>query len=258
MSTSVPARRPSCASGPVPAALLRTTTVLALGAVALTGCAPSAPGTAPAAASTSAASTSGVSASDTPASVGPSPHDAGHAAAAEPLTVEQAWAKAGPAGGMTGVFGTLVNEGDSPVVLTGATAEGVAGRVELHGTVLDPATGSTVMQPRQEPVVVAPGGSYALEPGADHLMLLDLRCDLRAGDEIELVLGFEDGAGQTVTAAVRDYAGAQEEYAPGGENGGPSGGAEHGGGHTAGSSDGSAAGPSTGATPAAAGPVCRG
>ncbi|MFI7743825.1 copper chaperone PCu(A)C [Kocuria rhizosphaericola] len=222
----------------VPTALLRTTTVLVLGAVALTGCASSAQETAPAAASMSAPG-------------GPSSHDTGGASAPEPLTVERPWAKAGTAGAMTGVFGTLVNEGDAPVVLTGAAAEGVAGAVELHETVLDPDTGSTVMQRMQDPVSIAPGESYPLEPGADHIMLLDLRCDLRAGDELELVLRFEDGSEQTVAAAVRDYAGAQEEYDPG-----------HGEGHSGtageGRATGDGAGPSSGTRPAADSPACRG
>jgi copper(I)-binding protein len=238
----------------VPTALLRTTTVLALGAVALTGCASSAPEAAPAAASTSA-------------SGGPSPHDAGGSAAQEPLTVERPWAKAGTVGGMTGVFGTLVNEGDAPVVLTGASTEGVAGAVELHETVLDPETGSTVMQRMQDPVGIAPGESYALEPGADHIMLLDLRCELRAGDELELVLRFEDGAEQSLTAAVRDYAGAQEEYDPGhgeghseGHSEGDSGGGSPGGsgGHAGDHATGSGTGPSAGPVPAADLPGCRG
>ncbi|MEX5297959.1 copper chaperone PCu(A)C [Kocuria sp. CPCC 205292] len=231
----MPIAMPISVPGTVPTALLRTTTVLALGAVALTGCASPAPEAAPAAA---AASASGA----------PSPQDAGHTAARGPLTVERAWAKANPAGAMTGVFGTLVNEGDSPVVLTGAAAEGIAGAVELHETVLDPDTGSTVMQRMQDPVAIDPGASYALEPGADHLMLLDLRCDLRAGDELELVLRFEDGTEQTVTAAVRDYAGAQEEYDPGagGREGQDDGqddghGGDHGGDHAAGEGTGPSA-----------------
>ncbi len=232
----------------LPTALLRTTTVLAVGAIALTGCTSSAQEVAQAAASTSG---------------GPSPHADGGTAAQEPLTVEQPWAKAGSAGGMTGVFGTLVNGGDAPVVLSGASAEGVAGAVELHETVLDPETGGTVMQRMQDPVGIAPGESYALEPGADHIMLLDLRCELRAGDELELVLHFEDGAEQTLTAAVRDYAGAQEEYDPGhgeGHSQDDSGGDSQGdgGGHAGDHTTGSGTGPSAGPVPAADLPGCRG
>jgi hypothetical protein len=90
-------------------------------------------------------------------------------------------------------------------------------------------------------------------------MLLDLRCGLRAGDDIELVLRFEDGTQQTVTAAVRDYAGAQEEYAPGhgeGEDAGEDDHAGDGGGHAGGHASGT--GSPSGATPAADLPGCRG
>ncbi|MCJ8506160.1 copper chaperone PCu(A)C [Kocuria flava] len=181
------------AGRPVPR-LLRGTAVLALGALALTGCG------APAAGPEATAAASAAAADGT---------------ASGPLTVEQPWAKARTTGGMTGVFGTLVNDGDTPVVLTGASAEGVAGAVELHETVLDPETGATVMRRLQEPVTIAPGDSYALEPGADHIMLLDLQCGLYAGDELALRLQFEDGTEQVLTAAIRDYAGAREEYRPG-------------------------------------------
>ncbi|MCD1146084.1 copper chaperone PCu(A)C [Kocuria sp. LUK] len=194
-SPSAP-RRPAGRSVP---RLLRGTAVLALGALALTGCGTPAAGP-EATAAASAAAADGTAADGT---------------ASGPLTVERPWAKARTTGGMTGVFGTLVNDGDSPVVLTGASAEGVAGAVELHETVLDPETGATVMRRLQEPVTIAPGDSYALEPGADHIMLLDLRCGLHAGDELALRLQFEDGTEQVLTAAIRDYAGAREEYRPG-------------------------------------------
>jgi hypothetical protein len=94
-------------------------------------------------------------------------------------------------------------------------------------------------------------------------MLLDLRCELRAGDELELVLHFEDGAEQTLTAAVRDYAGAQEEYDPGhgeGHSQDDSGGDSQGdgGGHAGDHTTGSGTGPSAGPVPAADLPGCRG
>lgn len=132
-----------------------------------------------------------------------------------PLTVEQPWAKAHTTQGMTAVFATLVNESTEPVVLTGATAPGVASMVELHETVADPATGATVMQKMTEPITIGPGAAYILEPGADHIMLIDLQCGLYAGDDTEIVLSFADESTQTITTPIRDYAGAQEEYAPG-------------------------------------------
>lgn len=182
----------------------RAAAVLTAGALLLTGCA--APAAGPAAGPS--ATPSGA-----PSETSASPEAAGE----QRLGVEQPWVKARTDGGMTGVFGTLVNDGDEPVVITGAGAGDAAGSVELHETVLDPETGATVMRQREEPITVEPGESYVLEPGADHIMLLDLRCGLYAGDELELTLRFEDGTEQAWTAVIKDYAGAQEEYRPDGE-----------------------------------------
>ncbi|GGG53724.1 hypothetical protein GCM10011374_15780 [Kocuria dechangensis] len=181
----------------------RTAAVLTVGALALTGCA--APAAAPADGRSETSAASGA-----PSETSAAPEADGE----QRLTVEQPWVKARTDGGMTGVFGTLVNDGDEPVVITGAAAGNAAGSVELHETVLDPETGATVMRQREEPITVGPGESYALEPGADHIMLLDLQCGLYAGDELELTLRFEDGAEQAWTAVIKDYAGAQEEYRP--------------------------------------------
>ncbi|MGQ1839858.1 copper chaperone PCu(A)C [Kocuria turfanensis] len=176
----------------------RRTAVLALGALTLTGCGAAAD-TAPAAGPASPAPVSSAPASSV----------------AAPLRVEQAWVKARTTPGMTGAFATLVNDTDVPVTLVGVTTDGASGSTELHETALDPETGSTVMRRMAEPVTIAPGASYVLEPGGNHIMLLDLQCGLYAGEALDLTLQFDGGAGQTVAAPIRDYAGAQEEYVPG-------------------------------------------
>lgn len=174
-----------------PVHYLRTTALFTAGALAMSGCT-TASGTATA-------------------------PPAGTSTARQSLAVEQPWVKANTTGGMTSAFATLVNDTEVPVVLTGTTTEDVAGSVELHETVLDPDTGATAMQAMAESVTIDPGESYMLEPGGDHIMLLDLQCGLYPGDELEITLQFQNGAEQTLTAAIRDYAGAQEEYAPGEE-----------------------------------------
>ena len=136
------------------------------------------------------------------------------AAAADSVTVEQPWLKAADSG-MTSAFGELRNDGDTAVTLTGASADGIAGEVELHETAADPQTGASSMQAREEPLLIGPGETAALEPGGDHLMLMDLQCAPMAGTELSLELQFDDGSATTVELPVRDYAGAQEEYAPG-------------------------------------------
>lgn len=135
---------------------------------------------------------------------------------ADSLSVEQPWLKAADSG-MTAAFGQLRNDGDDPIALTGAAAEGIAGEVELHETVTDPQTGSSKMQALEDPIVIEPGESVELAPGGDHIMLMDLQCAPMAGTQLSLQLQLEDGSEQTLELPVRDYAAAKEEYAPGEE-----------------------------------------
>lgn len=127
------------------------------------------------------------------------------------LTVTDAWAKAADEG-MTGVFGTLVNEsGEDVVVVAGSTP--AAARLELHTTAMGE-DGAMVMTPVEGGFTVPAEGEHVLEPGADHIMLMELTGPLQAGDEVELSLETADGEVIEVVAAVRTFAGGQEEYEP--------------------------------------------
>ncbi len=127
------------------------------------------------------------------------------------LTVTDAWVKAADEG-MTGLFGTLVNDGGEDAVVVVATSEAAA-RVELHTTVTGE-DGSMVMTPAEGGFTVPAGGSHVLEPGADHIMLMELAAPLAPGDEVELTLETADGETVDVVAVVRTFAGGQEEYEP--------------------------------------------
>lgn len=129
------------------------------------------------------------------------------------LSFEKSWVKASDTD-MTGVFGTLRNTGKEPVTITGAQAPHGAKYAEFHVTETDPATGSTVMKKRTDPLVVEPGSTVELKPGGDHIMLMQLTCDLTAGSDLEITIETDRGNFK-VAAPVRDYAGAKEEYAPG-------------------------------------------
>lgn len=135
---------------------------------------------------------------------------------AQSLSVDQPWLKAADSG-MTAAFGQLRNDGDAPITLTGAAADGIAGEVELHETATDPQTGSTRMQALEDPIVIEPGETVELEPGGNHIMLMDLQCAPMAGTELSLQLQLDDGSEHSLELPVRDYAAAQEEYAPGEE-----------------------------------------
>ena len=169
-------------------------TVLGLGLAALTGCSAQNGEQAPSASGSSSAS---------------------HAAAAGALKIEDGWAKAADSG-MTAVFGKVTNTSDKEVTLKSAAAHGTADDVQMHETVKDPKTGATEMQEKKDGFTIAPGQSVNLEPGGNHIMLMDLTCSLKAGSDLTLQLE-TDGGTQDVSVPVRDYSGAKENYAPGEE-----------------------------------------
>jgi copper(I)-binding protein len=63
---------------------------------------------------------------------------------------------------------------------------------------------SGMMSMRQVTEIPVPAdGSVALEPGGYHVMLLDLKQDLTAGQTVPVTLTFSSGATTTVDAEVR-------------------------------------------------------
>ncbi|MEU1807475.1 copper chaperone PCu(A)C [Micromonospora aurantiaca (nom. illeg.)] len=161
------------------------------------------------AASVTACGSAGTPSAATPASAS-APASALASAAAGVLTVRDPWVKAADKG-MTAAFATLANDGDTDVTITGVTT-GVS-RAEIHEMAMT--DGKMAMRQKQGGVVVAARSQAALEPGGDHLMLMDLTRPVRAGDQLDITLTFADGRTQTFTAVAKPFTGAQESYAPG-------------------------------------------
>ena len=136
---------------------------------------------------------------------------------ASTVTVENQWASSAETE-MTAVFGTFSNAGrhDARIV---AGESPLAGRVEVHEVVPD-ASGAMTMRPKADGLVVPAGGTRELIPGGDHLMLMDLKQPLQPGADVTLTVVFQDGSSMPVTAQIRDFAGANEEYTPGGTGSG--------------------------------------
>ena len=142
---------------------------------------------------------------------------------------QNGWAKATDTE-MSGVFGAIRNIGDEDLHLIGVTSP-VSERVELHETV--PGGGGTMMQEKEDGFVIPAGGELILEPGGDHIMLMDLTEPITTGQQINLVLEFDDESDQAVTVSARDFMGGEEEYV--GDHGGH---ADHGAGNGDSDSDG--------------------
>ncbi|WBB76147.1 copper chaperone PCu(A)C [Micromonospora sp. WMMD1128] len=131
-------------------------------------------------------------------------------AAAGVLGISDPWVKAADKG-MTAAFGTLVNDGDADVTITKAATE--VSPMELHEMTMK--DGKMVMQPKEGGIVVKAHSRATLEPGGDHLMLMNIAKPVQAGDELSFTLTFADGRTQTFTAVAKPFTGAQESYAPG-------------------------------------------
>lgn len=143
---------------------------------------------------------------------------------AQSVTLKNQWASAGGEersgqgggsadSGMAAVFGTFANTGHHDVRIVSGTSP-VAGHVEVHEVVPDAAGGKT-MQPKAGGLIVPAGETRELIPGGDHLMLMELKQPLQPGADVPITVVFDDGSTLPVTAQVREFAGANEDYGPG-------------------------------------------
>ena len=132
---------------------------------------------------------------------------------ADSVVVHEQWVKAADTG-MTSAFAEFRNSADTDVRVVAASSP-AAGWSELH-EIAPGDTGAPVMRPKAGGFVIPAGGTYTLSAGGDHLMLMDLLAPLTPGAETEITLELEDRSTKTFTAQVRDFAGAQEDYQPGG------------------------------------------
>jgi copper(I)-binding protein len=130
------------------------------------------------------------------------------------VIVEDAWVRATTGTkdrSMTAAFMTLTNPGEKAVVLTSATSP-VAGMVHLHE--MAKAGGRTVMREKAGGISVAAGSHQHLRPGGLHVMLMDLKRPLKAGDEVAVTLAFSDGTKQALTVPVKKFTEEEEHYHP--------------------------------------------
>ena len=112
-------------------------------------------------------------------------------AALADVTVEDAWVRATVPGQKTsGAFMTLTASADHTLV--GARSP-VAGVVEVHEMAMDD---QMIMRMRAVQAIALPAGKpVALKPGGYHVMLMDLKDVLQAGQKVRLTLVYKDSKG---------------------------------------------------------------
>jgi iron complex outermembrane recepter protein len=115
------------------------------------------------------------------------------------LVIGHPWSRPAPAGRTMGVaYLSITNNGTEPETLTGASSPAAAS-VQFHQTTIS--EGMARMRPLTE-VTIAPGQTVKVEPGAIHLMLMDLKMPLELGKSVPLLLEFRKAGSVTVQIAI--------------------------------------------------------
>ena len=111
------------------------------------------------------------------------------------VEIIDAWSRATPPGAKVAAgYLTIRNQSASPERLVGASAA-IAARVETH--VIEKQ--GEVMRMREVKGYDVPAkGSFELKPGGPHLMFVDIKRPLKAGEKIPVVLRFQN-AGEIKT-----------------------------------------------------------
>lgn len=125
------------------------------------------------------------------------------------ISIVDAWTKATDEG-MTATFGTITNDGDEAITLVAASTE-ASDVVELHETSMDEAGGMSMMQ-KEDGFTIEPGEDLILEPGGNHIMLMDVTEPIEAGDEVLVELEFSEGDTVDMDTVAKEFTGANEEY----------------------------------------------
>ena len=114
------------------------------------------------------------------------------------IAVSHAWARASAGAATTGAAYFTITDSGATDRLIGASTP-VAGKAELHETKSE----NGVMQMRAVPALaLAPGKPMTLMPGGYHVMLMELKQPLKAGDEFPLTLTFDKASPITVQVKV--------------------------------------------------------
>ena len=134
-------------------------------------------------------------------------------APSQQVEISDAWIKSGEMsvqGGMTAVYGTITNKTNNDIVFTGGQTA-IAGLVEVHEMAM--IDGQMKMQQIEGGLTIPAGQTAVLEPGGNHLMLMQLTGDVLAGDSVSVEFIFEGADSVTLDDVIAKPAeGGDEEY----------------------------------------------
>jgi copper(I)-binding protein len=115
------------------------------------------------------------------------------------VTIENAWARATPPGAKTAAGYMVLRNSGGADRLIGAVSP-AAERVEMHTTVRD---GDIARMREVKSYAIPANARFELKPGSAHLMLVDPKAPLTAGQKVPMVLKFEKAGEVNAQLEVR-------------------------------------------------------
>lgn len=117
------------------------------------------------------------------------------------LSVSDGWSRPAAAGNNGAAYFIIRNGTVHADTLLGVTTDS-AGQAEMHMTMVD-ANNVMSMHP-QATVDIPAGGTVEFKPGGLHVMLVELKQELKAGDVYSLTLQFRNAGDVPVIITVQD------------------------------------------------------
>jgi periplasmic copper chaperone A len=122
------------------------------------------------------------------------------------VTISEPWARATPSGAHMGAIYLKLVSAKGDRLLGASVPHSVTAETQMHETVVhhDSTTGEDSMEMHEVAAIELPAGqTVELKPGSFHLMLIDLKHGLKAGEKVSVTLRFEKAGTRTVKADVR-------------------------------------------------------
>lgn len=121
--------------------------------------------------------------------------------AADAVKAENPFVRAVPPGQPNSAAFMVLNNSSAVAHQVVSATSPVANTVELHTHT----NNNGVMEMRQIPQIDVPAnGKAVLAPGGLHIMLIELRQELKAGESVAVTLTFEDGSTAVVDAPIQE------------------------------------------------------
>ncbi len=123
------------------------------------------------------------------------------AGAADSITVVDPYVRQAPPGApATGAFMVIRNSGSKEIKVI--KADNPASKLtELHTHLNE---GGMMKMRQVANIPVAAGGEAVLKPGGLHVMLIDLKTQLKDGDTVPITLSFDDGSSKKIDVPVKN------------------------------------------------------